>query len=96
MTVPRTTVGEPPWSIEVWFDDVVLATHYIGPVQGRPAGGKKKASPSRSALLTPGLLIEEPSECLFSERFENGPGKFEGGQVAEGGVDGSRAYAFPH
>jgi len=35
---------------EVWFDDIVLATEYIGPVQGRPRGGKKAAEPSRSAL----------------------------------------------
>lgn len=81
--------------MEVWFDDVVVATEYIGPVHGRPAGGKKKATPSRSALLTPGLLIKDPSGAVFAERFESGPGKFEGGEVAEGGVDGSRAYAFP-
>lgn len=81
--------------MEVWFDDIVVATEYVGPVQGRPAGGKKQATPSRSALLTPGLLIEEPSRAVFTERFEKGPGKFEGGQLADGGVDGSRAYAFP-
>jgi hypothetical protein len=79
----------------VWFDDVVVATEYIGPVQGRPAGGKKRATPSRSALQTPGLLIAEPSTSVFAERFENGPGKFQGGQAAEGGVEGSKAYAFP-
>jgi len=27
--------------MEVWFDDVVVATEYVGPVHGRPAGGKK-------------------------------------------------------
>jgi hypothetical protein len=80
--------------MEVWFDDVVIATEYIGPVQGRPAGGKKRAEPSRSALQTPGLLIAEPTAAVFRENFENGAGKFEGGQVADGGVDGSKAYAF--
>jgi hypothetical protein len=80
--------------MEVWFDDVVVATEYIGPVKGRPANGKKRATPSRSALLTPGLLIAEPSASVFAERFENGPGKFRGGQGADGGVDGSKADAF--
>ena len=37
--------------MEVWFDDIVVATEYVGPVRGRPAGGKKKARPSRSYLL---------------------------------------------
>ena len=36
---------------EVWFDDIVLATDYIGPVKGSPKSGKKAAVPSRSALL---------------------------------------------
>jgi hypothetical protein len=81
--------------MEVWFDDVVIATEYIGPVQGRPRDGKKKATPSRSALLTPGLIIAEPSRNVYSERFEEGPGKFDGGQQSEGGVDGSQAYSFP-
>ena len=56
--------------MEVWFDDVVVATEYVGPVQGRPSGGKKKATPSRSALLTPGLIIAEPSNTVFTERFD--------------------------
>jgi hypothetical protein len=81
--------------MEVWFDDVVVATEYIGPVQGRPAKGKKRAVPSRSALQTPGLLIAEPSASAFAERFEHGPGKFQGGQGGDGGMDGSKAYAFP-
>ena len=42
---------------EVWFDDIVLATEYIGPVQGKPKAGKKVATPSKSALKTPGLLV---------------------------------------
>jgi len=81
--------------MEVWFDDVVIATEYIGPVQGRPAGGKKKAEPSRSALQTPGLLIAEPTASVFRESFENGAGSFKGGQVSDGGVEESKAYAFP-
>lgn len=36
---------------EAWFDDIVLATDYIGPVQGKPKHGKKVAVPGRSALL---------------------------------------------
>jgi len=85
--------------MEVWFDDVVIATEYIGPVCGRPKGGKKKAAPGKSALLTPGLLIAEPGKRVFSEKFEQGPGGFEGGELADGGavVGGggkSKAYAF--
>ncbi|NQU24656.1 MAG: hypothetical protein HQ567_25520 [Candidatus Nealsonbacteria bacterium] len=81
--------------MEVWFDDVVVATEYIGPVHGRPKAGKKKATPSKSALLTPGLLIAEPGKTGFSHNFERGPGNFKGGKVVDGGVDGSKAYAFP-
>jgi len=40
--------------MEVWFDDIVIATQYIGPIHGRPKGGTKKAVPSKSVLLTPG------------------------------------------
>lgn len=81
--------------MEVWFDDIVLATEYIGPVQGRPAGGTKRAAPSRSALFTPGLLIAEPASTVFSADFERGPGKFQGGRVVEDGAGGSKAYEFP-
>lgn len=82
--------------MEVWFDDVVIATEYIGPVRGRPRarGGKKKAVPSKSVLLTPGLLIAEPGKAVFSEKFEQGAGNFKGGAMSDGGVDGSKAYAF--
>jgi len=82
--------------MEVWFDDVVVATEYVGPVQGKPRAGKKKAVPSRSALFTPGLLIAEPGEVVYSQRFEQGAGKFEGGEVTAGGVEGTKALAFPH
>jgi hypothetical protein len=62
---------------EVWFDDIVLATEYIGPMQGRPANGRKIATPARSALLT-GELTVAPTKTVFSESFENGAGKFQG------------------
>jgi hypothetical protein len=81
--------------MQVWFDDIVLATEYIGPVHGQPAAGKKKAAPAKSALLTPGLLLPAPGKAVFTERFEGGPGQFKGGGVVEGGVSGSQAYAFP-
>jgi len=80
--------------MEVWFDDVVIATEYIGPVYGKPTAGKKKARPSRSALLTAGALFPEPGEQAFSQRFEKDAGGFKGGSITDGGVDGSRAYAF--
>jgi len=85
--------------MQVWFDDVVIATEYIGPVFGKPKHGKKKATPGKSALLTPGLLIAQPSKTVFSENFEQGPGGFQGGEVTGSGPvsDGageSRAYAF--
>lgn len=80
--------------MEVWFDDIVIATEYIGPVCGGPKGGKKKAAPSKSALLTPGLLLPEPGNVAFSQSFEAGPGNFKGGSVSEGGVGGSKACTF--
>jgi len=81
--------------MEVWFDDVVVATEYIGPVSGRPGRGKKKAIPSKSALLTPGLLTPEPGRAVYVQKFEDGPDNFEGGSIADDGVDGSKAYSFP-
>jgi len=81
--------------MQVWFDDIVLATEYIGPVRGKPAAGKRKATPSRSALLTPGLLVPQPGKAVYAERFEQGPGNFKGGSVVDGGASGSKAYAFP-
>jgi len=81
--------------MEVWFDDIVIATEYIGPICGKPRHGKKKAKPSKSALLTPGLLLPEPGKPVFSQNFEDGAGNFKGGRVTDGGVDGSKAFAFP-
>jgi hypothetical protein len=80
--------------MEVWFDDIVIATEYIGPIQGRPKSGKKKATPSKSALLTPGALIAEPGEVAFFQDFETGPGNFKGGEVTDGAADGSKGYSF--
>jgi acetyl esterase/lipase len=80
--------------MDVWFDDIVIATEYIGPVYGKPKAGKKKATPSKSALLTPGLLLPEPGEKAFSQSFEDGTGGFKGGNVGEGGVNDSKAYSF--
>ena len=80
--------------MEVWFDDIVIATEYIGPVQGRPAGGRKKARPSQSALLTPGALVPEPGAKAFSADFESGDGGFSGGQVVDGAGGDSKAYGF--
>ena len=80
---------------EAWFDDVVVATEYIGPVQGRPRGGKKAAQPGKSALLTGQLAPPAPGKIIFSEHFENGPGKFQRGEIVDGGVQGSKALAIP-
>jgi len=82
-------------AMEVWFDDIVIATEYIGPVSGKPREGKKKAVPSRSALQTPGLLIAPPGKAVFAQTFEKEAGNFKGGAIADGGAGGSKAYAFP-
>jgi hypothetical protein len=81
--------------MQVWFDDIVVATEYIGPIRGKPAAGKKKAVPSRSALATPGLLAPLPGKAVFSEDFDQGAGSFKGGTVVEGGMSSSKAYSFP-
>jgi len=81
--------------MEVWFDDIVIATEYIGPICGKPRRGKKKATPSKSALLTPGLLLPEPGKPVFSQDFEGGAGNFKGGRVTDGGINDSKAFAFP-
>ena len=81
--------------MQVWFDDIVVATEYVGPIHGKPKAGKKEAIPSRSALLTPGLLIPEPGKAVFSQDFERSAGNFKGGEVTGGGVKDSKAYSFP-
>ena len=65
---------------------VILASHL-----GRPKGGKKAAQPGKSALLTGQLAPPVPGQIVFAEHFENGPGKFKGGQTADGGVPPDRA-----
>jgi len=70
---------------EVWFDDVVLATEYIGPVQGKPKGGKKAATPGRSALQSGGGNVPA-GKPIFTEKFEDGTGKFAGGEAREGAL----------
>ncbi|HVE43023.1 MAG TPA: hypothetical protein VNM14_24300 [Planctomycetota bacterium] len=71
---------------EVWFDDIVLATDYIGPVQGKPRNGKKVATPSRSTLLSGELPTTPPGKVVFAETFAKDPGSFKGGEIAEGGL----------
>jgi hypothetical protein len=87
---------------EVWFDDIVVATEYIGPVHGKPKDGKKIATPGKSALLTPGLLLPPAGKVIFAENFEKGPGAFRGGEVRDGalvcppkGVDCWRTWSVP-
>jgi hypothetical protein len=70
--------------MEVWFDDIVVATEYIGPVSGKPAAGKKKATPSHSALQTPGLLLPPPGKPVYTQRFDDGPGDIRLVDEAEG------------
>jgi hypothetical protein len=80
----------------------VVATDYIGPVQGRPKGGKKVAVPGKSALLTPGLLLPPPGKVVFVENFDKGAGAFRGGEGRDGalafpskGVDCWRTFSVP-
>ena len=69
----------------VWFDDLVIATEYIGPVRGAPKAGKKVGTPSRSAMHT-GELLPRPGRQLFAEKFEQGPGAFKGGEAVDGAL----------
>lgn len=39
---------------EVWFDDIVVATDYIGPVYGKPKSGERAAASSKSVPSTTG------------------------------------------
>ncbi|HET6574971.1 MAG TPA: hypothetical protein VFG68_15300 [Fimbriiglobus sp.] len=80
---------------DVWFDDLVIATEYIGPVQGRPKAGKKIGVPSRSALGTPGLVLAKPGKIVFKEDFDGESPRFKGGRLTAGGVNGSKAFEFP-
>ena len=67
---------------EVWFDDIVLATEYIGPVQGVPKAGKKIATPSRSALHA-GAAAPPSGKLVFTDTFD-GESRFKGGEAADG------------
>ena len=42
-----------------------------------------------------GLLVPVPGKPVFTERFEDGPGKFKGGNPVDGGVSSSKAYSIP-
>ena len=93
--------SDPDRVYEVWFDDIVLATEYIGPVQGTPKSGKKVATPGRSALQT-GEGRQATGKLVFSENFEAGAGPFKGGELLEGalsfspkGVDAWNAWSVP-
>lgn len=66
--------------MEVGFDDVVLATDYIGPVVGKPKSGKKVATPGRTALAE-----KLPEKVVFSESFDSSPGPFKG-EVQDGAL----------
>ena len=70
---------------EVWFDDIVLATSYIGPVQGTPKSGKKAATPGRSALHA-GPAAAKSTKTIYAENFDAGPGKFKGGEASDGAL----------
>jgi len=70
---------------DLWFDDLVIAMEYIGPVQGKPKEGKKIGVPSRSAMLT-GELSVAPGKRIFSEKFEAGAGAFKGAKATDGAL----------
>lgn len=100
--IKRSNEKYPDRVYEVWFDDIVVATDYIGPVQGKAKGGKKVAAPGKSALLTPGLLLPPPGKVVFSENFDKGAGAFRGGEGRDGalvsapkGVDCWRTFSVP-
>jgi hypothetical protein len=80
---------------DVWFDDVVIATDYIGPVHGRPKAGTQIGKPGRSGLLTPGLVLAEPGKAVFRDDFEGDSARFTGGRIVAGGVNGSKALEVP-
>jgi hypothetical protein len=77
---------DPDRVYEVWFDDIVLATEYVGPIQGTPKSGKRIATPGRSALHSGPAVAVKPGRTLFSENFDGGASKFQGGEAADGGL----------
>jgi hypothetical protein len=66
---------------EVWFDDIVIATEYIGPIVGKPKSGRRVATPGISTLLAPPRPAAAGT-LVFAERFDKGPGAF-GGDVQD-------------
>jgi hypothetical protein len=77
---------DPDRVYEVWFDDIVLATSYIGPVQGVPKGGKKAAVPGRSAPHAGTSVPIKAGKAIYTETFDAGPGKFKGGEAVDGAL----------
>jgi len=71
---------------EMWFDDIVLATEYVGPVQGTPKSGKRIATPGRSSLHAPPAPSGKPGRTIFTENFDGGSTKFEGGEIVNGAL----------
>jgi hypothetical protein len=69
----------------VWFDDVVIATEYIGPVLGTPKNGKKAAAAGRTSHHREKPAVP-PGKAIFTENFESGAGKFTGGEAREGAL----------
>src|SRR5204863_9742883 len=63
---------------------LAVATEYVGPVQGTPTGGKKVATPGRSALQAAPAPAAS-GKVIFSEKFESGTGKFKG-EVRDGAL----------
>jgi hypothetical protein len=93
--------SDPNRVYEVWFDDIVLATEYVGPVRGTPKGGKKVATPGRSALQAAAPAVAA-GKLVFGEKFEAGAGPFKGGEPAEGalsvppkGIESWNAWSVP-
>lgn len=85
---------------DVWFDDVVIATEYIGPVHGTPKNGKKIGSAGRTVSSAASPVV--PGKVVFSEKFETGAGAFRGGQPVDGalslsakGVEIWKAWSVP-
>jgi hypothetical protein len=76
---------DPDRVYEVWFDDIVLATEYVGPVQGSPKSGQKAAVPGRSALHAKAAPTAA-GKVVFAEAFDSGAGAFKGGEAAEGAL----------
>lgn len=85
---------------EVWFDDIVVATEYIGPIVGKPKGGKKIATPGVSSLLAPAASVPK-GKVVFAESFEKSAGAFKGdpqqGALAFGpkGTSAWNAWSVP-